>query len=395
MKKGKGIARWAAALLCLAMVFSLFVGCHAGNGREEGAGADRTEAGQEQAENRGTKGAALSFVEKDTEERYTSEKILVDGIIRYFAMSRDRTGYRLYAADGAGGWRIYLDGDFREVSREKLDETETVNLYDAGAGEPPYELQLDFDVLGDPDRLIARDGERLFTLPVSAGDEYSVRVFPEEEGLYVLNYDYLVLDGKELRLPEAGGFGRVTVRGMLRLDGRKWVLLENEETHTRHIAEVTGQTVGEAAKTDLTGSSFTPDGRGGTLFVREDELWQTRGNEIVRLFNLRKMGLLALDCCDLWMEEDRIVIMEEDGIFVIRETEEEAKEEAVIGCVYGVDAFLGNVISAYNLSGEGIVTTHVYNSEEKLNLALLSGEVDLAVSSSPELQRDRARSGAL
>ena len=384
--------RLASLFVALVMLFALFAGCAEGGERGNASGDGTVSEGTTKGGAKTGEAGSLSVQEGDKYFRSIKDRIAVQGVTQYYSMARDGEGYRLLAFTGEGYRDISLDKDFREISRRDADYDDIRYLYDAGEGEAPYELRLNKRKYE-----LAQNGEKVCDLPEIGGDAKSVALLPAPEGLYAVNFNFLLLNGKEIRIPTLEHGEKLYALGLLPADSGLFVLLWETGYNRYYLAEVREGKLGEPKETDIRMLFLSSrDGDNGFYFLWDSCLCALEGNTVTKIVDLQEKGLDPDEVIAFWRKGDRFaVVTEKQGISFLEESEEEKPGETVIGCVSGAESMLERLVNDFNFQSRNKARIRAFASEEKMSLALMAGELDLAVSRSYYSTIDRARSGAL
>ena len=396
MKTKKRTGRRALALLLLtATLFALFAGCVKG-GEETGTGTETEPEEDAPLE-------SLMLPEVDGNRTWKVEKVGPADVSRYYALAPQGDGYIFYGRDDVSLREMTLDRSFAVVESKRLDGMQVMKCFGERGDGSVYTLDLleeDPTGYGPMVHWIARDGEELFKIPNPSPGYTYVSILVRDEGIYAANYNFLLLNGKQIKIPETewtdsrGAFGFLTLRGRDYAVVQKDVRKPNGEWY---LAELQGEKTGPLIETNVSGEWFFPSPEEGvTDYVQGTTIWRTDGKTREKMAELASLGLAGGELLNIWEEEGRFVLLTEKGIFTLTETEEDGGEEKKI--VLGANCMTNHfqsMIDDYNLSGRGRVEVKFYDSAEKLNLALTTREVDIACDDNAVTMFDRARSGAL
>ena len=403
MKTKKRTGRRALALLLLtATLFALFAGC----GEEE----KPTEEGDLWGTAEGLTGKDAVFPEEEAEKGFAVTRKTVEGVRTYVSLARDGDAYLLSAYTEDGEESIRLDREFQVISRELMkEEDHQIYAYlDPGkSGEKTFTLEAwkvsAASGINERRLFVCKDGERVASAADFSGDFTDIRLLPTEEGLWTINYHFLFCDGKQVELPDPDPGFHWIGNGYMTFGGKNYAVMyarnEGRNKEEWYLMELRGKGIGEVLKTNISGYLFVPgEGKGANLFLADGEIRLADGKKIYDGGNLVKMGLGTDSFRVGWREEDRIVLLSGQHEIVILTEGEEASddtEEIVIGAVAGPVNVPMDAITRFNQEKLGVVSIKIYQNEEKLNLALLSKEVDLVWGYDPEILFDRAKAGAL
>ncbi len=352
------------------------------------------------------------FTEGRTATGLRFETIKFDGVYLYYSMARDGDGYLLLADfDEEGMQLLRLDRDFRIVSKEPVEQdgSEIYAFLDPGkSGEKAFtveERSVGAASGMDATRpFVCRDGEPLFSAANAAGGYNFIHLLPTEDGLWAINFNFLLLDGKQAKLPEPDPGYMWQGRGFLNFGGTNYAVMGQSKDYSMpeewYLLELRGKEIGEVRKTNLQGNRFMMgEGAPANVFFHDSRFAFADGEKILLANDIEKEGLdLGGDINGCWREKDRIVmLLGSEGIVVATDSGEplDGAEGLVIGAVAPPQAAPEAIISLFNREKRGVVTIKRYENEEKLNLALLSKEVDLIWDYDPEILFDRAKAGAL
>ena len=420
-KKGK--RRAVAVLLLCGVLFGLLAAC----APDADGGPDPSSAGTEPA----TRGGEPTFPAQLKEEaapktytgqsfRYASEdgeKLLDiaekgDGFLLLTGVPASFTaedGTELFADVPAyDTYLTKLDRDFREASaREKTPgEKPYRSLAYFGEDEYAFVLHQVESVENSVEafhHIVLHNGERISGIS-SACDRFNVGSAQmwSENGVFCLcgggaGERDLFADGKRIRMPEPVGEVYFHLVGIVSLGGRMAALCKEDSYQSQNgYGTVSGKGLlipfeagtdrleaeGSAWDAELTGLCATD----GTLGYYTDGtvLFATDGTQRWKIADLGLYGFSADSDARrlLPLSDGRIAVLFDDQLLVLSEGESE-KEILRLGvCGYSDPANdLYHISARFNLENDRYgVETKTYENQEKLNLAILAGEVDLVAS---------------
>ena len=413
---GVGSRIFAAALLA-AMLPSLFAGCggrNAGETETVGEGKDTRETTEAEkgiwGEARELTGKEAVFPIEEDDRGFALERKTVNGVGSYVSLARDGDGYLLFAYTDAGYESIRLDREFQVISREPVNEEESwiCAWLDPGkSGEKAYTVERRevgaASGVDDTRPFVCRDGEIIASAAGYTGEFTDIRLLSTEDCLWAINYHFLFCDGKQAKLPGLDPGYEWQGRGYATFGGKNYAVMcaanEGRNKEEWYLMELRGKGIGEVLKTNMRGYIFLAgDGAASNIFLADGKIRYADGEKIYDTGDLTRLGLGSDWLKSGWREEERIVLLSENnGIVILTESGEAPDDtgEIVIGAVAGPEFIPRDAVARFNQEKRGVVSVKIYQNEEKLNLALLSKEVDLVWGSDPEILFDRAKAGAL
>ena len=243
---------------------------------------------------------------------------------------------------------------------------------------------------------------------------------PEEEhpravyGEYALYTDRLTVGEKEIPLDPApqdnyAGFWSFDGVDYLVSDRVVFDMADMENETDRYIAlyPVTEEGLGDPVRiegTYIAGFSVGTDGK-WNYFIKESVLYRTDGKTLQNLGNPTPFGVnLSMLRSIVPLDEEKVLLLSGKNLILLtlgekdpgKEIEnEEGRGDIVIGVDYSIGGFFTEMISRYNLNSEYKVEVREYQTIEKLNLAILSNEVDMVASPNADVLRNYARQNVL
>ena len=152
----------------------------------------------------------------------------------------------------------------------------------------------------------------------------------------------------------------------------------------------------------LPGGSITCHREGWNYYVQDGNLFRTDGKTLETLGNLAGYGIRSVEIRDLLPVGNDLLVLTGDMLILLagsEETEAVSKPEAGTGTVvvgaFGADHIFENMITQYNLSSKNKIEVKYFDSQTSLNLAVLSGEVDMVVSFAGDSLIHMAKQGYL
>ncbi len=316
-----------------------------------------------------------------------------------------------------------LDRDFREVSvREKTPGEKSYRSL-AYFGEDEYAFVLNQvesveNFAETFHHIVLHNGERISGIS-SPCDRYSVgsaEMWTDDGVLYLCGGSAgerdLFIDGKRIRMPEPAGETYCRLIGVVSLRGRMAALCKEEAYQGQNgygavsnkallIPLETGrdrlEAEGSEWDADLTGLCATD----GTLGYYTDGtvLCAADGTQRWRIADLGLYGFTADSDARrlLPLSDGRIAVLFDDQLLVLSEGES-GKEILRLGvCGYDDPSNdLYHITARFNLENSRYgVETRTYETQEKLNLAILAGEVDLVASGNLFRMQNYAGKGIL
>ena len=248
---------------------------------------------------------------------------------------------------------------------------------------------------------VLRDGED--SLLNDAFQPVEWKTAAEEEsphaayGEYELRQDKLLVGGKEISLEENSGESRI---GFWSFEGITYLVtvvseydivnIEEETDRYTVLYPVTEKGLGDPVRAE----GLTPTGRAaGTdgewnYFVEADTLYRTDGKSLQSYGNLTPYGVNPSALRSIVpVDGDRVLLLSGSNLFLFTAGETKAEEQnggkrrnVVLGVEFSYGVFFQNALIQYNMSSDTKVEVKEYGSIEKLNLALLSKEVDMVAS---------------
>ena len=318
---------------------------------------------------------------------------------------------------------LKLDHDFREASAREETPGEKPYRSLAYFGEDEYAFVLNQveSVENSAEafhHIVLHNGERISGIS-SACDRFSVGSAQmwSGNGVFYLcgggaGERDLFADGKKVRMPEPVGEEYFHLVGFVSLGGRMAALCKEESYQSQNgYGAVSGKGLlipfeagtdrleaeGSAWDAGLTGLCATD----GTLgyFADRTVLFATDGTQRWRIADLGLYGFSADSDARrlLPLSDGRIAVLFDDQLLVLSEGESE-KELLCLG-VCGYDDPINDlyhITAQFNLENDRYgVEIKTYENQEKLNLAILAGEVDLVASNNLVLLENYAAKGIL
>ncbi|MBR4865701.1 MAG: carbohydrate ABC transporter substrate-binding protein, partial [Clostridia bacterium] len=143
------------------------------------------------------------------------------------------------------------------------------------------------------------------------------------------------------------------------------------------------------------------DGR-WNYYVVASVLCRTDGKTVQELGNLTHYGVNLSGIRQLVAVEDGILVLTLKGLFFFGESVDvlpiktgEGYGTVVVGCLLGAPPIFEEQVSLYNMQTAGNVEIRVFEERAQLNLAILSGDVDMVVGHDSGFIRNYAKRGVL
>jgi len=422
--------RLFAAILCCCLCLGVFASCGKGEQGTEDIPREEVKTLPETLREVSNKASYTGMICRYTMEE--GEKLLDiaetgDGLLLLVGVPASfsaEDGSELSA--GVPAYDTYLqklDRDFREVSVREKTPGEKPYRSLAYFGEDVYAFVLNqVESVGDYaemfHHIVLHNGERISGIS-SPCDRFSVgsaEMWTDGGAFYlcggVVGARDLFIDGKRIRLPEPAGETYCDLIGVVSLRGRMAALCKEESYQGQNgygafsdkallIPFETGtdslEAEGSAWNADLTGLCATD----GTLgyFTDGTDLCATDGTQWWRIADLGLYGFTADSDARrlLPLSDGRIAVLFDDQLLVLSEGES-GKEILCLG-ICGYDDMsndLYHITARFNLENSRYgVETRTYETQEKLNLAILAGEVDLLASGNLFRMQNYAEKGIL
>ncbi|MBR5742949.1 MAG: extracellular solute-binding protein [Clostridia bacterium] len=240
---------------------------------------------------------------------------------------------------------------------------------------------------------------------------------PEEEypravwGDKALYQDRLTVGKKEIPLDPAPqdnylGFWSFDGVDYLVSDRVSYDMIDMEKETDRYIVlyPVTEEGLGDPVRVEgtyMAGFSCGTDGE-WNYFMKESVLYRTDGKTLQNLGNPTPFGVNLSTLRNIVpLDEEKVLLLSGKNLFLLKPGEESGEEEGegrgkvVIGMDVNVSGYLSELIARYNMTSEEKVELREYVTVEKLNLAILSREVDIVASIAGNVMKNYARKGVL
>ena len=137
-------------------------------------------------------------------------------------------------------------------------------------------------------------------------------------------------------------------------------------------------------------------------YVVASVLCRTDGKTVQELGNLTHYGVNLSGIRQLVAVEDGILVLTLKGLFFFGESVDvlpiktgEGYGTVVVGCLLGAPPIFEEQVSLYNMQTAGNVEIRVFEERAQLNLAILSGDVDMVVGHDSGFIRNYAKRGVL
>ena len=224
-----------------------------------------------------------------------------------------------------------------------------------------------------------------------AAEEESPRVV---YGDLELRQDKLVARGKEIPLEERFGekavgfwsFEEITYL-VAQVSEYDIVNIEKETDRYTVLYPVTEKGLGDPVRVEgltASGGVTGTDGR-WNYFIDGQSLFRTDGKTLQNFGNLTPFGVSISALRGVVpVDGDRVLLLSGSSLFLFTAGEAKAEEQnggkkrnVVLGVEFSYSGFLSSILTKYNLSSDSKVEIREYGSIEKLNLAILSKEVDM------------------
>ena len=225
----------------------------------------------------------------------------------------------------------------------------------------------------------------------TAAEEESPRVV---YGDLELRQDKLVVRGKEIPLEDHFGEEKI---GFWSFEGITYLVtvvseydivnIEEETDRYTVLYPVTEKGLGDPVRAEgltASGGVTGTDGR-WNYFIDGQSLFRTDGKTLQDFGNLTPFGVSISALHGIVpVDGDRVLLLSGSNLFLFTAGETRAEEpnggkrrNVVLGVEYSYSGFLSDILTKYNLSSDSKVEVKEYGSIEKLNLAILSKEVDM------------------
>ncbi len=225
--------------------------------------------------------------------------------------------------------------------------------------------------------------------------------------------DRLRIEDREF--PLEPGFGETYI-GFWSFAGTEYLVadrvvqdaVENEETIDRYtvLYPLSEEGPGDPERVEGITASGMATGTDGkwNYFSHAGFLCRTDGKVLQNLGNLVSFGVKASVLRSIEpLAEDRVLLLSGANLILLSVGEAEAEEKkeeegrgtVVIGTDVNTSSFFSDLLARYNMTSGDKVELREYITIEKLNLAILSGEVDMAASLSADVLKNYAMRGIL
>ena len=240
--------------------------------------------------------------------------------------------------------------------------------------------------------------------PLSEGEAAGPTV-TTESGTYVLHpLDGVTRDGDPLSLPEDGYY---TPLGFWEVSGTSYLTVvktvyDSEVIDLPISQELFLFPLGKKLDDPILVEGITPDlyptayGNGWNYWVARGELFRSNGQSTQKLGTLTTFGVSNL--FDMAIMGDAVLLLSENKLIALtpKETQTDGKEgETIIMGVEATQFHLMDIVAQYNLASGNRIEMKKFDDFNQLNLAILSGEVDMVASANGDRLTNYARQGYL
>ncbi|MBQ6991201.1 MAG: extracellular solute-binding protein [Clostridia bacterium] len=242
------------------------------------------------------------------------------------------------------------------------------------------------------------------TKPLSEGEAAGPAV-TTESGTYVLHpLDGVTRNGEPLSLPEDGYY---TPLGFWEVSGTSYLtavktVYDSEVIDLPISQELFLFPLGKKLGDPILVEGITPDlyptayGNGWNYWVARGELFRSNGQSTQKLGTLTTFGVSSL--FDMAIMGDSVLLLSENKLIALtpKETQTDGKEgETIIMGVEATQFHLMDIVAQYNLASDNCIEMKKFDDFNQLNLAVLSGEVDMVASANGDRLTNYARQGYL
>lgn len=223
----------------------------------------------------------------------------------------------------------------------------------------------------------------------------------------------LYIDGRKIPMPEKTADGWIRFcTGITELGDTVYALMGERRVDSEYVADPESLAVylmpvdRDAKETSTEGvrmegwgaDSAASDGT-RIAYVSENTLYLTDGKTLTRAADLTAYGMTSENCVRriLFLGEDKIAVLTAKSLILLS-PEKEAGESIVLGVINRELNYneVMKTAAAYNMTGPALpVRVKPYGDASKLNLAILSGDVDLVLASDIMAMRNYADRGVL
>ncbi|MBR0143497.1 MAG: hypothetical protein IJM21_04910 [Clostridia bacterium] len=226
-------------------------------------------------------------------------------------------------------------------------------------------------------------------------------------GKYTLKDRILLIGEKEVSLPENDGedfMGFWEIRGTTYLVGicRNYARAgEDEDAHYSlyPLSDRVGSPLRVDAFTDYS-MALGSDGK-WNYAIKRSHLFRTDGEKLQDLGSATSFGVNPNTLRGILPMGDKVLLISGKKLILLQIGEKKAEgsgpdqSEVSLGVLLGPTPWLSELLSLYNAYADHRVEMIVYGSVEDLNLAILSGEIDMVSCYDPEIMREYAKRGLL
>ena len=306
---------------------------------------------------------------------------------------------------------LRLNSDFEETESESPEETNAVAFLETIEGR--YTIAKSKEAPQTMD--LFREEETYAAIHAPYSGRFTCQMIWEGDVLYsVIDGSYLTVGAKVIRKPEDTADGRrYWLIGLFDLpDGIHLLLSETrdigEETHAERVVTVPVDpslkeipTDGKEISTLFSEGLCATDGQYGYLLTGSN-LYRSDGDKWGKLVSLSELGVDAFSVRSFAILADgRFLFADETSLTELRPKEGEnlQKQEIVIGVVDDFEeSMVNDAVLRFNRDQDRYTVSvkSFQGDQERMNLALLSGELSLIyVPSHPEWMRAYARQGLI
>ncbi|MBQ4623901.1 MAG: carbohydrate ABC transporter substrate-binding protein [Clostridia bacterium] len=239
--------------------------------------------------------------------------------------------------------------------------------------------------------------------PLSEGEAAGPAV-TTESGTYVLHpLDGVTRDGVPLSLPEDGYY---TPLGFWQINGTSYLtavktVYDSEVIDLPVSQELFLFPLGKKLGDPILVEGITPDlypmahGEGWNYWIAKGVLFRSNGQNTQKLGTLTTFGVSSL--FDMAIMGDAVLLLSENKLIALtpKETQADEEGETIIMGVEATQFHLMDIVAQYNLASGNRIEMKKFDDFNQLNLAVLSGEVDMVASANGDRLTNYARQGYL